>query len=121
MMLLARRSCSVVLAAYCLLGLFGACGDCFFEVNGKVTDCNSKAPLQGVIVTSHVDRGMNEGKTLPGTSTTTADGTYRVHLNEVCSAWVTLMYRKDGYAGLDKQIQGSNSSGATVCMTPVAN
>src|SRR5512141_2238624 len=88
---------SVVLVPCCLLAMLSACGDCFFDVSARVTDCNSKAPLSGVTVTSHVDRGMNEGKTLPDASVTAADGTCRVHLNEVCSAWVTLTYRKEGY------------------------
>ena len=52
---------------------------------------------------------------------TSADGTYRVHLNEVCDTWVTLQHRKDGYAALDKQIQGSDSRQAVVCMTLVTN
>jgi hypothetical protein len=100
--------------------LVGACGDCFFEISGKVTDCSSRLPLQGVSITSRVDRGMNAGKTLPATFTSDANGSYSVHLNEVCSAWVTLMYRKDGYTPLDKQIQGSSSGPGDVCMAPVA-
>jgi hypothetical protein len=61
---------------------------------------------------------MNDGKTFSDTFVTDADGAYRVHLNETCGAWVTLMYREAGYAPLDEQIQGSNSNQAVVCMTP---
>ena len=72
-------------------------------------DCNALAPLQGVTVTAKVEREMNTGATFTDASTTDTAGHFRVHLNEVRGTWVTLMFREQGDAPLDKQHQGSSS------------
>jgi hypothetical protein len=100
--------------------LLAACADCFFQVEGKLVDCGTMAPLSAASITVHIDQGMHSPHTLATTFTTDGGGNFHADADatEDCGAVATLMFRKDGYSPLDMQFDGTPKHPVTVCMTP---
>ena len=110
---------AILLAALALAGC-----DTFFGVQGRVTDCETDAPLAGVVVDVQVDRGFRDRmQSIPSAAETDADGKYAVHLNEPERSWVTLTFHRDGYLSLTSpQIKGHEYRDAAydLCLAPGA-
>jgi hypothetical protein len=111
-----------VAALLSAMPVLASCADCFFKVDGKLTDCGTSTALAGAAITVRIDQGMHGVRTLSQTFTTDGAGLFAVHTDatETCSAWATLMFRKDGYMPLDSQYQGAPKRLVGVCMTPIA-
>jgi hypothetical protein len=119
--LLVLAALSVLIAC---VGLFlPSCADCFFEVDGKLTDCSTNAPVAGATITVRIENGLHGQRTLPATFVTDSAGAFMVHSDgtETCGTLATLMFRKDGYSPLDTQVEGGPSTHLEVCMSPVAS
>jgi hypothetical protein len=90
----------IAVAVGLALSLCTGC-DTFFGARGTVTDCGSAAPLPGVIVDVHVDRGFEDRmESLPNVATTDTNGRYGFDINDPSSTWATLTLHVDGYAPL---------------------
>lgn len=87
------RVVAIVFAAL----LLAAC-DTFFGVRGRVTDCATLAPLAGVAIDVHVERGFRDRmESLPNEDTTNARGEFQFDINDPESTWATLTFHREGY------------------------
>ena len=108
-----------------LVGVAGlqACyllGDCFFKSHGQVLSCSTSEPLEGVMISLHVDDGFHPGSDLQKAFVTDAQGMFTVDASatEDCGATVTLELRKPGFIDQSIQVHGTKKAALEVCMSP---
>jgi Carboxypeptidase regulatory-like domain len=117
-----RHDSHVALLLLALTLALPAC-DTFFDIRGRVTDCGTSAPIAGVSIDVHIDRGFHdEMASLPNEAMTDAGGNYRVGLNSPSDTWATLTFHRDGYSSFTSpQFKGHdiNDPPYDVCLTPI--
>jgi hypothetical protein len=110
-------------AILCAAVFVTAC-DCLFIVHGRVTDCVTGAPIAGVSVDVHIDRGLDERvESFPNRTSTDGNGKYTLDINDPCESVATLTFHSQGYAALTPpQLQGrrNNDPPLDVCLMPVS-
>ena len=104
----------VPLAALTFLG--GSC-DTSFTINATATACDTKEPLAGVEVTTHLHGGFGEQD---HHATTDADGNFNIGLNEPSHADVTVTLEKSGYATWSRRYDGQPEHHVEICLEPSA-
>lgn len=83
-----------------LASLLPAC-DAFFGVSGRVTDCATGAPIEGVAIDVHVDRGWQDRmESLTNVTKTDAHGKFSFDINDPQQSWATLTLHQPAYQPL---------------------